>query len=31
VMRRAVLIDGRNILDSSTARSLGFHYAGMGR
>ena len=31
VMRRAVLIDGRNILDSSTARGLGFHYAGMGR
>jgi len=31
VMRRAVLIDGRNIIDPSTARDLGFHYTGMGR
>ncbi len=31
VMRRPVLIDGRNILDPREARALGFHYAGMGR
>ncbi len=31
VMRRPVLIDGRNILDPRAARALGFHYAGMGR
>jgi len=31
VMRRHVLIDGRNILDPRAARALGFHYAGMGR
>jgi UDPglucose 6-dehydrogenase len=31
LMRRPVLIDGRNLLDPRTARALGFHYAGMGR
>ncbi len=31
LMRRPVLIDGRNILDPAAARALGFHYAGMGR
>jgi UDPglucose 6-dehydrogenase len=31
LMRRPVLIDGRNLLDPDVARSLGFHYAGMGR
>ena len=31
VMRRPVLIDGRNILDPRAARALGFHYAGIGR
>jgi UDPglucose 6-dehydrogenase len=31
VMRRPVLVDGRNILDPEAARALGFHYAGMGR
>jgi UDPglucose 6-dehydrogenase len=31
LMRRPVLIDGRNMLDPDIARSLGFHYAGMGR
>ncbi|HLY21458.1 MAG TPA: UDP-glucose/GDP-mannose dehydrogenase family protein [bacterium] len=31
VMRRPVLIDGRNVLDPQAARALGFHYAGMGR
>ncbi len=31
VMRRPVLIDGRNILDPAAARALGFHYTGMGR
>jgi len=31
LMRRPVLIDGRNVLDPSAARALGFHYAGMGR
>jgi UDPglucose 6-dehydrogenase len=31
LMRRPVLIDGRNILDPEAARSLGFHYAGVGR
>jgi UDPglucose 6-dehydrogenase len=31
LMRRPVLIDGRNILDPEAARALGFHYAGMGR
>jgi len=31
LMRRPVLIDGRNIIDPAAARALGFHYAGMGR
>jgi UDPglucose 6-dehydrogenase len=31
VMRRPVLIDGRNIFDPEATRALGFHYAGMGR
>ncbi|HEV2358039.1 MAG TPA: UDP-glucose/GDP-mannose dehydrogenase family protein [bacterium] len=31
LMRRPVLIDGRNILDPEAVRALGFHYAGMGR
>lgn len=31
LMRRPVLIDGRNLLDPQRARGLGFHYAGMGR
>jgi UDPglucose 6-dehydrogenase len=31
IMRRPVLIDGRNILDPQAARALGFYYAGMGR
>ena len=31
VMRRAVLIDGRNVLDPQAARAEGFHYAGIGR
>jgi UDPglucose 6-dehydrogenase len=31
LMRRAVLIDGRNLLEPDQARALGFHYAGMGR
>jgi UDPglucose 6-dehydrogenase len=31
LMRRPVLIDGRNILDPAAARAIGFHYAGMGR
>jgi UDPglucose 6-dehydrogenase len=31
LMRRPVLIDGRNILDPETARALGLHYVGMGR
>ncbi|HET7263546.1 MAG TPA: UDP-glucose/GDP-mannose dehydrogenase family protein [bacterium] len=31
LMRRPVLIDGRNLLDPQRARALGFHYAGMGR
>lgn len=31
LMRRPVLIDGRNILDPETARALGLHYIGMGR
>ena len=31
LMRRPVLVDGRNILDPDAARALGFHYAGMGR
>ena len=31
LMRRPVLIDGRNVLDPAAARALGFHYAGMGR
>jgi UDPglucose 6-dehydrogenase len=31
IMRRPVLIDGRNMLDPQAARALGFHYAGMGR
>ena len=31
LMRRPVLIDGRNILDPEATRAFGFHYAGMGR
>jgi len=31
VMRRPVLIDGRNVWDPEAARAAGFHYAGMGR
>ncbi|HLW59053.1 MAG TPA: UDP-glucose/GDP-mannose dehydrogenase family protein [bacterium] len=31
LMRRPVLIDGRNILDPQAARAAGFHYAGIGR
>ena len=31
VMRRPVLIDGRNVWDPQAAKALGFHYAGMGR
>ena len=31
VMRRPILIDGRNCFDPSAARALGYHYAGMGR
>jgi UDPglucose 6-dehydrogenase len=31
LMRRPVLIDGRNLLDPDEVRALGFHYAGMGR
>ena len=31
LLRRPVLIDGRNIFDPASARALGFHYAGMGR
>lgn len=31
LVRRPVLIDGRNVLDPAAARALGFHYAGMGR
>jgi UDPglucose 6-dehydrogenase len=31
VMRRPVLIDGRNVLDPKAARAEGFHYAGIGR
>jgi UDPglucose 6-dehydrogenase len=31
LMRRPILIDGRNMLDSRAARTLGFHYVGMGR
>ena len=31
LMRTAVLLDGRNVFDPETARSLGFDYAGVGR
>jgi UDPglucose 6-dehydrogenase len=31
VMRRPVLIDGRNVFEPEAARAAGFHYAGMGR
>jgi UDPglucose 6-dehydrogenase len=31
LVRRPVIVDGRNILDPATARAHGFHYAGMGR
>ncbi|HXX40606.1 MAG TPA: UDP-glucose/GDP-mannose dehydrogenase family protein [bacterium] len=31
LMRRPVIVDGRNILDPAKARAHGFHYAGMGR
>ena len=31
VMRRPVLIDGRNVFEPGAARAAGFHYAGMGR
>lgn len=31
LMRRPVLIDGRNLLDPQAVRAQGFHYAGMGR
>jgi UDPglucose 6-dehydrogenase len=31
LMRRAVIVDGRNILDPAAARAAGFEYAGIGR
>src|SRR5579864_415707 len=31
LMRRPVLVDGRNNFDPEAVRALGFHYAGMGR
>jgi UDPglucose 6-dehydrogenase len=31
LMRRPVVIDGRNLLDPAAVRAAGFHYAGMGR
>jgi UDPglucose 6-dehydrogenase len=31
IMRRPVLVDGRNVLEPQAARAAGFHYAGMGR
>jgi UDPglucose 6-dehydrogenase len=31
LMRRPVLIDGRNIFEPDAVRAAGFHYAGMGR
>lgn len=31
IMRRPVLIDGRNLLDPEQAQALGFHYTGIGR
>ena len=30
-MRRAVIVDGRNLLDPDAARSAGFTYEGIGR
>jgi hypothetical protein len=30
-MHRAVVVDGRNIYDPSTMRSMGFTYRGIGR
>jgi UDPglucose 6-dehydrogenase len=30
-MRKAVMVDGRNIYDPSMMRSLGFTYRGVGR
>ena len=30
-MRRAVIFDGRNILDPRQARAAGFEYSGIGR
>ena len=30
-MRRAVIVDGRNILDPKAARDAGFEYSGIGR
>lgn len=31
LMRQAVIIDGRNIIDPQAARAAGFHYSGIGR
>jgi UDPglucose 6-dehydrogenase len=31
LMRRAVIVDGRNILDPTAARAAGFEYSGIGR
>ena len=31
VMRRPVMVDGRNIYDPAVMRSLGFTYRGIGR
>ncbi len=31
LMRRPILIDGRNVLEPEAVRAAGFHYAGMGR
>jgi UDPglucose 6-dehydrogenase len=31
LMRRALIVDGRNIIDPATARAAGFEYAGIGR
>ena len=30
-MRRAVIVDGRNLLDPDAARAAGFTYEGIGR
>ena len=31
LMRRPLIVDGRNILDPAAARAAGFDYAGIGR